>query len=92
MTLTKAHLHTVGILDTRPRRRRVAVNVSLDPALLERARELDIPLSATFEAALVERIRVAQAAVWLRENAEAIRENNERIEGQGTFSNDLRSF
>lgn len=84
---THVHAHTDA-----PRRRREPVNVSIDPDLLEQARALGIPLSATFEAALRERVREAVGAAWLRENADAIEDYNARVQRDGVFSDGLRRF
>jgi len=49
-----------------------AANLSIDAALLEQARALDINLSATFEASLREAVRKRKAAEWLEENRAAL--------------------
>lgn len=61
------------------------VNVSLDAALVAEARELDIPLSATFEEALRARVRAEREARWLAENRGAIEDYNTRVDAEGTF-------
>jgi antitoxin CcdA len=71
---------------------REAVNLSADPALLAEARELEVPLSATFDAALRERVLDARRARWRKENAEAIAEYNARVAREGVFSDGLRRF
>nr|WP_324257985.1 type II toxin-antitoxin system CcdA family antitoxin [Cellvibrio fontiphilus] len=68
------------------------VNVSINSDLLERARGLNINLSATFEQALAEQLRNEQRAQWLRENAEAIKTYNQYIESNGSFSDSIRKF
>lgn len=67
-------------------------NVSINSDLLERARELNINLSATLEHALAELLRAEQRAQWLRENAEAIKAYNQFVESNGTFSDSVRKF
>ncbi len=67
-------------------------NVSIDAALLQKARELDINLSATIEAALQELIRRRQRENWLAANGEVVADYNRRIEQHGAFSDRLRSF
>jgi antitoxin CcdA len=67
-------------------------NLSIDAGLLRQARELDINLSATIEAALRELIRRRRRESWLTENAEALAAYNQHIEEHGAFSDRLRSF
>lgn len=75
-----------------PAPRRRAVNVSVDPLLVAEAREYDIPLSATLEAALRQRIAEARRARWLEENEEAVAAFNARVEASGAFSDGLRRY
>ena len=67
-------------------------NLSINADLLERARALDINLSATLERALVEALRQQQREVWLRKNCAAIDAYNEEAGSRGVFSDGLRSF
>lgn len=67
-------------------------NLSIDADLLRQARELDINLSATIEAALQELIRRRRREGWLVENAEAVAAYNQHIEEHGAFSDRLRHF
>jgi antitoxin CcdA len=67
-------------------------NVSISSELLNQARELDINLSATLEAALQALIRRRRREIWLLENRDAIKAYNERVEARGVFSDGLRSF
>jgi antitoxin CcdA len=60
--------------------------------LLNKAKELDINLSATLEQALVEAVKQNQRKEWLEENRKAINAYNEHVEAHGVFSDDLRSF
>ena len=60
-----------------------AANLSIDAALLEQARALDINLSATFEASLREAVRQRKAAAWLEENRAALQSSNEWVEKNG---------
>jgi antitoxin CcdA len=66
------------------------VNVTLCSELVSEARELGIPLSATFEAALRERVTAERERRWLEENRQAIEEYNARAtsdeqQGAGSF-------
>jgi antitoxin CcdA len=67
-------------------------NVSINSDLLEKAKGLNINLSATLERALAEQLRTEQRAQWLRENAEAIQAYNQFVETNGTFSDSVRKF
>jgi len=69
-----------------------ATNVSINSDLLEKARSLNINLSATLEQALAEQLRTEERAQWLRENADAIKAYNQFVESQGTFSDSVRKF
>lgn len=67
-------------------------NVSINSDLLEKARDLNINLSATLELALAEQLRKQQRVQWLRENADAIQAYNQFAETNGTFSDSVRKF
>ena len=67
-------------------------NVSINSDLLEKARGLNINLSATLELALAEQLRSAQRAKWLSENKDSIAAYNQFVETNGTFSDSVRKF
>jgi antitoxin CcdA len=69
-----------------------AVNVSIRIELLDAARDADINLSATLEAALAEQLRIRKRGRWLADNAEAIEAYNSDIEKNGSFGDHSRSF
>lgn len=69
-----------------------ATNVSINSDLLEKAKGLNINLSATLERALAEQLRTEQRAQWLRENSKAIQAYNQFVETNGTFSDSVRKF
>ena len=69
-----------------------AANLSVNGDLLNKARELDINLSATLEQALAEALKKKQREQWLAENRKTIHAYNEHVEASGVFSDDLRSF
>jgi antitoxin CcdA len=60
-----------------------AANLSIDAALLDEARALNINLSATFEASLREAVRKRKAGEWLEENRTALQSSNEWVEKNG---------
>lgn len=69
-----------------------AANLSINSDLLNKARALDINLSATLEHALAQELRLKQREAWLAENRAAIAAYNQYVEDEGVFSDDLRGF
>lgn len=69
-----------------------AANLSVNGDLLNKAKDLDINLSATLEQALAEALKKKQREQWLAENRQAINAYNEHVEAHGVFSDDLRNF
>lgn len=67
-------------------------NVSINSDLLEKAKSLNINLSATLEAALAEQLREKQRNQWKAENVKAIEAYNRFVEENGVFSDGLRKF
>lgn len=76
--------------DSRPAKK--SLNLSISARLLAAARDLNINLSATMEAALAEAVKRKQRERWLAENQAAIAAYNERIDTDGVFSDGLRKF
>jgi antitoxin CcdA len=74
------------------RRRKKAAKLSVDEALLARARRIKLKLSQVFEASLTEAIRRAERTEWLTKNRAALKAYNEHVEKHGVFSDGLRSF
>lgn len=74
----------------KPSRR--ATNVSLDEALVEAARELDINLSRACEQGLAREIKAVREARWREENAEAIAQYNAHIAEHGLVLAKYRRF
>lgn len=68
------------------------VNLSLNGELLKLSKDLGLSLSGLAEEAIAKAVRERLAAIWLEENADAIRSYNERVESQGVYSDGLRSF
>lgn len=73
-------------------RRKKAVNVSISADLLHAARNGDINLSATLEAAIEHELRRLRKREWLEQNENAIQAYNRDVEEQGAFSDGLRRF
>ena len=69
-----------------------AANLSINADLLNKAKEMDINLSATLEQALVEVIKKRLFDQWVAENRVAIEAYNEHVEKHGVFSDGLRTF
>lgn len=69
-----------------------AANLSVNGDLLNKAKAMDINLSATLELALAEALKKKQSEQWLAENSEAINAYNEHVEAHGVFSDSVRSF
>jgi antitoxin CcdA len=95
MRIRYAHLYEAlanMLNDAKLRPTKQATNLSIDAALLKRARAQDINLSATLEQALRQALQLKQREQWLRENQSAIDAYNLRVEEQGTFSDGVRSF
>jgi len=76
--------------DTQALRR--PINLTANADLLAKARALNINLSAIFEQALAEALRIEQRRRWLAENQAAIEAYNAQVEERGVFSDGLRSF
>lgn len=74
------------------RRRRKATNVTVDEALLARARRLKLNLSRVLEAGLTDALRRHEAEEWLERNRAALEAYNDHLEKHGVFSDGLRSF
>ncbi len=71
---------------------RKAVNLTMDEALLVRAREEGLNLSAELEQTVRAKVAQIEAERWKRENAAAIREANEELARNGLWSDGLRLF
>jgi len=69
-----------------------AVNLRINEKLIDQAKAMNVNLSQTLEASLVEVFREKQRVAWLAENNEAVQAYNQRIEKQGLFSDGLRQF
>lgn len=69
-----------------------ATNLSINGDLLEKARALNINLSATLEQSLATLVKTKQQQVWLTENRSAIDAYNQQVELDGTFGDTLRVF
>ncbi len=73
-------------------RHKKTVSVTLDPALLQQAREAGINLSAVLTAALQQEISASGAERWKQENRAGLQELNRITDEQGLLSDDYRTF
>jgi antitoxin CcdA len=71
---------------------RRATNVSLDPALVEEARRLELNLSRLFEDRLREAIAAERRRRWLEENKEAFAGYARFVERHGIFNEEGRGW
>ncbi len=69
-----------------------SVNLSLNSAVLELAREMGMNISQTVDGLLAAEVERVYWSRWNEENAEAIAHYNARIEREGLFSDRYRTF
>ena len=69
-----------------------AVNLRIDKALIEQAKEMRINLSQVLETSLAEILRRKQQEMWMSDNREAIDAYNHRVETRGVYGRGLRRF
>lgn len=67
-------------------------NLSINSDLLQKAKVMNINLSATLEQALTDLLLQKEREQWLQENKQAINQYNDFVEQNGVFSDGLRSF
>ena len=77
---------------TRPEKE--IVNLAVDAALVERAKERGVDLAELLERALTHRLSESRptAGEWRRDNAAAIAAWNEELERNGLWCDELRTF
>jgi len=69
-----------------------SANLSINADLLQKAKALDINLSATLEAALAAEVKRRRAEQWLTDNKASLDAYNVFVEKHGVFSDGLRGF
>ena len=67
-------------------------NLTINSDLLQKAKVMNINLSATLEQALTQLLLQKEREHWLEENRQAITKYNDSVEQSGVFSDGLRSF
>ncbi|EBG8060669.1 antitoxin [Salmonella enterica subsp. enterica] len=73
-------------------RHKKTVSVTLEPALLQQARDAGINLSAVLTAALKEEISATGVERWKAENRAGLQEFNRITDEHGLLSDDYRTF
>ncbi len=73
-------------------RHKKTVSVTLEPALLQQARDAGINLSAVLTAALKQEISTKGVERWKQENRTGLQELNRITEEHGLLSDDYRTF
>jgi antitoxin CcdA len=71
---------------------RRAVNLTVNSALVQEAKALEINLSREFEAHLADLVRRRKQEKWLEENRDALDAYNTHVERDGVFSDGMRGF
>jgi len=69
-----------------------ATNLSINSDLLNKAKEMDINLSAALEQTLTDLVGQRRRERWLADNRDAIDAYNQHVEKHGSFGDGLRSF
>jgi antitoxin CcdA len=75
--------HMCSVMSKTAAARKRPTNVSLNPSLLEQARELSVNVSQACERGLEDEVRKARAAAWLEANQAALESSNAYVEKHG---------
>ena len=78
--------------DPMPTAKRKPTNLSLDSALLNQAKALNVNLSRAAEEGVALAVKKAREAAWKEENADAIQGYNEWVEENGIPLSKFRQF
>jgi len=73
-------------------RQKKTVSVTLEPMLLQQARDAGLNLSSLLADAVQKEIRLLETETWQRENRLGIQALNRITDEQGLFSDDYRTF
>ncbi|HAU5564412.1 antitoxin [Pantoea sp. BL1] len=68
------------------------VSVTVEPMLLQQARDAGLNLSAILSEALRQEVRIAAAKKWKHENSAGLQELNRITEEHGLLSDEYRTF
>ena len=72
--------------------RKVRVNLTLDEALVARAKAVGVNLSAVAEEAIRLQTRAEESRRWIEQNSSALEAKAKLVEEQGLWSDGLRLF
>jgi antitoxin CcdA len=73
-------------------RHKKTVSVTLEPMLLQQARDAGLNLSSLLADAVQKEIRLLETETWQRENRSGIQALNRITDEQGLLSDDYRTF
>lgn len=73
-------------------RQKKTVSVTLEPMLVQQAKDAGINLSATLTEALQSKLKASAAEEWKRQNRAGIQELNRITEEHGLLSDEYRTF
>ncbi len=68
------------------------MSLSIDEALSKKAKQLGLNLSREAERGILQAVKRNGDSQWLQHNAAAISAYNERIEAEGLFGDEFRTF
>ena len=68
------------------------MNLSLREDIVDQAKALGINVSQIAEAALSDEVKRTLERQWLQENADAIKEHNDRVDKNGMYNEGMRRF
>ena len=68
------------------------ISLTISEPLAEAARQLNINLSRAAEAGILQEIKRRRDSAWLEKNRDAIAAYNDRVEREGIFAEEHRSF
>lgn len=68
------------------------MSLTISESLAEAARQLNINLSRAAETGILQEIKRRRDSTWLEKNRDAIAAYNDRVEREGLFAEEHRSF
>lgn len=86
---TRADYSTLSALSEGTKKK---MSLSISEPLAQAARQLDINLSRAAETGILQEIKRRRDNAWLEKNRPAIAAYNERVEREGLFGEEHRSF
>jgi len=92
MVIRAVRMHNAHVARASGPQRKTATNLSVRADLVKRAKELGLNLSGMLEAAIELAVHAAEREAWLADNDKAIDAYNARVEADGVFSDEWRTF